>query len=245
MIILNSVYSMAFGKSVSRFQLAITLVTVLILTLSSSVSGQKTVYRYYNPIANKHYWSTGTLPGHLKGYQLDGAAFYTGSSGVPVYRFYNPTTDKYFWTTTPEHENLGGYRKEGIAFYGASQGVPVYRYYNPSKDIHLWTKDPAHEHLGGYNKEGIAFYSIRKNGAKPRPGRDPKKKKCSYSNNGVDNSGKSVQEVHSIRRHKAIEYCRGLGGVNWAVSSITATDGWRSARDRYVGWKEDISCNCK
>lgn len=142
------------------------------------------VYRFYNKVANGHFFTTSTperdsVITNLKDYQYEGVGFYADdvgeSASVPVYRFYNKIAQGHFFTTNVAERdsviaNLKDYQYEGAGFQGSlvqdATHDAVFRFYNKVARGHFFTtstaeRDSVIANLKDYQYEGVGFYQAK------------------------------------------------------------------------------------
>ena len=146
-------------------------------------TGKQPVYRLYNPTTSEHLWTTDANEyASLRslGWDQEGEAWYSPTTGTGVYRLYNPVLGTHHYTSNvTEITKLVGSEgwvfdkvKGGKAtpmFYSADNSVegsiPVYRLYNDLLSQHHLTAS-SHENatLGdlGWSQEGVGFYVTSK-----------------------------------------------------------------------------------
>ncbi len=136
--------------------------TVFFADASQADPAEVAVYRFYDSIKGKHFYTASTdernaLQNNPQwGYAYEGVAFYAYPSQItgtlPVYRFYNSTTGDHFYTASESE-------KDSIS------QAPVYRFYNPTTKHHFYTASESERSIvantsqSGYLPEGIAYYA--------------------------------------------------------------------------------------
>ncbi|MCQ8265389.1 GBS Bsp-like repeat-containing protein [Streptococcus suis] len=138
---------------------------------SSTLSGQPSLYRLYNPFLKVHLYTRDTTEYSIlagRGWNQEGVAWTTSlTDGDPVYRLYNPGLKVHLYTRDlNEYQVLAsrGWKQEGIA-YRSFGPIPIYRLYHSGIQRHLYTSDfNEYNVLGksGWKKEGVAFYGLEK-----------------------------------------------------------------------------------
>ncbi len=139
--------------------------------ISSSESGYFPIYRIYNPKTGEHFYTAAYNEADSLtnlGWQAEGAAWSTGSTGVDVVRLYNPNTGEHHYTINTYEVDLlvkAGWKKEMKAWKAPSiSNRPVYRLYNPNstKFNHHYTVSITEKNAlisSGWKDEGIAWYA--------------------------------------------------------------------------------------
>lgn len=150
---------------------------------TTAPAGSSSVYRFYNTIANLHFYTVSeterdNIIATLSNMRYEGVGYYVynQSSGgpVPVYRFLNKNNVTHFLTAdSATYQTLladpkWGY--EGIAFYAYAAGTvgsPVRRFYDSAQDKYFYSiSDDEYANitanLPNWVYQGVAF-----NGVKP------------------------------------------------------------------------------
>jgi len=155
------------------------------LPVSVIDSSETTVFRFFDPSAGGHFYTTNVdeknfVEENLANYTFEGETYEavditTGAeSAEEVYRFFNPNTGVHLYTINEIErdsviENLDNFNYEGSTFYAYETQVegsmPVYRFYEPTLGVHFYTpnefeKDSVMENLDNYDFEGIAYYAM-------------------------------------------------------------------------------------
>jgi C1A family cysteine protease len=142
------------------------------VTVPQDSSQRVPLYRYWNPNATDHFYTTNwsELGGGRYGWNYEGIQCYVFSAqksgSVPLYRYWNPSIGDHFYTTNWSELGSGryGWNYEGIQCYvlpaQASGSVPLYRYWNGSAGDHFYTTNWSELGSGryGWNYEGIQCY---------------------------------------------------------------------------------------
>ena len=142
---------------------------------------ESTVYRFYDPTAGAHFYTSDeverdSIQANLPNYIFEGESYSTvdpTTGAQQVYRFFNPDTGVHLYTTNEVErdsiiENLPNFQFEGIKFHAyetpVEGSIPIYRFYEPSLGVHFYTpneveRDSVQANLPNYNYEGIAYYA--------------------------------------------------------------------------------------
>lgn len=167
----NEVIAVHAGGTVNKYNIASPVSNGIIELISSSENGCFPIYRLYNKNTGEHFYTaTFDEANNLVnlGWQTEGVAWSTGSSGTPVYRLYNVSTGEHHYTVnTNEVDSLvkAGWKKEMIAWYAPTTSTrKVYRLYNPQKQSfnHHYTVSLAEKNsliAAGWKDEGITWYA--------------------------------------------------------------------------------------
>ena len=150
-------------------------------TTTNGNSQQATIYRFLNPSAGVHFYTSNVAErdnvfSTLDNYIYEGASYFAGNpdAGRPVYRFLNTDTNVHIYTISEQErdfiqENLANFSFEGEVFRAYEEQIegttPVYRFFNPSTGTHFYTpneteRENVEANLPEYVSEGIAFYSF-------------------------------------------------------------------------------------
>lgn len=127
------------------------------------------LYRYWNPRAADHFYTTnwGELGNGRYGWNFEGVQCYVHqtqvSGSVPLYRYWNSSIGDHFYTTNWAELGSGryGWIYEGVQCYvlpaPTSGSQPLYRYWNPGEGDHFYTTNWAELGGGrhGWRYEGI------------------------------------------------------------------------------------------
>src|SRR5262249_27254446 len=120
----------------------------MIDSLSTTPATRLALYRYWNPTAGDHFYTTnwnelgfgryGWNYESIQCYVYPGAV----AGAVPLYRYWNPSVGDHFYTTNWNELGSGryGWNYEGIQCYvfpaQTPGSVPLYRYWNPNVGDH-------------------------------------------------------------------------------------------------------------
>jgi hypothetical protein len=130
------------------------------------------LYRYWNPSAGDHFYTTRyvELGSGRYGWMLEGVQCQVHEqqlqNSVPLYRYWNPGIGDHFYTTRWAELGSGryGWGYEGIQCYVfqtmVAGTVPLHRYWNPSIGDHFYTTNWSELGSGrhGWYHEGIQCY---------------------------------------------------------------------------------------
>jgi len=144
----------------------------MIDSLPSTPSTRVALYRYWNPGASDHFYTTNwnELGSGRYGWNFEGVQCYVyqtqAPGSVPLHRYWNPSIGDHFYTTNWAELGSGryGWSYEGIQCYvfptQATGRVPLYRYWNAGAGDHFYTTNWAELGSGryGWNYEGIQCY---------------------------------------------------------------------------------------
>lgn len=144
----------------------------MIDSLITTPGGRVPLYRYWNPSAADHFYTTNwsELGGGNYGWAFERVECYVLPSSepgsVPLYRYWNPSVGDHFYTTDWSELGNGayGWGLEGVQCHVlpafAPGAVPLYRYWNPTAGDHLYTTNWSDlgNGAGGWNLEGVACY---------------------------------------------------------------------------------------
>ncbi len=128
------------------------------------------VFRVYNPNNGEHFFTTSAVEVDRLvdfGWNDEGIAWYSPSTGDTVYRLYNPNVGDHFYTASASERDLLrsiGWKSEGMAFR-AGGDTPVYRLYNPNTKAgaHMYAaSETERDNLvkAGWNYEGVGWKVI-------------------------------------------------------------------------------------
>ena len=150
-------------------------------TTTNGSNQQATIYRFLNPSAGVHFYTSNVAErdnvfSTLDNYTYEGASYFAGNpdAGRPVYRFLNTDTNVHIYTISEQErdfiqENLANFSFEGEVFRAYEEQIegttPVYRFFNPSTGTHFYTpnegeRENVEANLPEYVFEGVAFYSF-------------------------------------------------------------------------------------
>jgi len=144
----------------------------IIGSLLATAATRVALYRYWNPGAADHFYTTnwGELGFGRYGWNFEGVQCYVYqtpvSGSVPLYRYWNPSIADHFYTTNWAELGSGryGWGYEGIQCYvfptPTAGSQPLYRYWNPGAGDHFYTTNWSELGSGryGWNYEGIQCY---------------------------------------------------------------------------------------
>ncbi|MDR2977169.1 MAG: hypothetical protein LBV19_07710 [Streptococcaceae bacterium] len=134
------------SKMVSTVMLGVTLVSssFLLATPVSAASDNSEIptYRAYNPNTGEHFYTQSVyelINIQKAGWNNEGIAWYSPTTGTPIYRIYNPNAlggDHYYTTSKfeAEHNVSLGWKwdNDGAAAFYAGGDVKTYVAYNPN-----------------------------------------------------------------------------------------------------------------
>lgn len=133
------------------------------------------LFRMFHPGINQHLWTTCANEYHLlaatRGWNQEGIAWQTPSTGRPVHRLFHEGIVRHHYTADQNEIRIltqRGWNDEGPLFYCAEGegGIPMTRLFHEGALKHLHTAD-ANEvrELAnqGWNVEGISFFGLRTN----------------------------------------------------------------------------------
>lgn len=143
---------------------------------------ERNVYRFFDPAAGGHFYTTSeterdNASENLPNLIFEGASYTSVSpsdGGQEVYRFFNPTTGVHLYTISETErdtiiETLPNFEFEGVQFYAyeteVEGSIPIYRFFEPTLGVHFYTpsaaeRDSVMESLPNYDFEGIAYYAL-------------------------------------------------------------------------------------
>ncbi|UNT96706.1 trypsin-like peptidase domain-containing protein [Allobaculum mucilyticum] len=168
----NRVVGVNFGHEradTPRYNVGVRLTTSKINWINKVRQTHIPVYRVYNPNSSEHFYTidaTEKTSLVQMGWQDEGNAWATSSSGVPIYRLYNKNGGEHHYTSDVAEKNglvNLGWTYEKVAWYAPqSDAYPVYRMYNPNQNSnnHHYTISAREKDAlinMGWTNEGVAW----------------------------------------------------------------------------------------
>lgn len=168
----NRVVGVNFGHEradTPRYNVGVRLTTSKINWINRVRQTHIPVYRVYNPNSSEHFYTidaTEKTSLVQMGWQDEGNAWATSTSGVPIYRLYNKNGGEHHYTSDVAEKNglvNLGWTYEKVAWYAPqSDAYPVYRMYNPNQNSnnHHYTISAREKDAlinMGWTNEGVAW----------------------------------------------------------------------------------------
>ena len=144
-------------------------------TKQESASGERAIYRLYQPSTGEHLYTTDINEKNVlygqHGWGYEGVAWYAPNAGTAVYRLYNPGLKRHLYTSdlnevqvlTSRHGWQSDNNGHPVFYSGGS--IQIYRLYHSRSLLHHWTMDaneyqilPRH----GWKQEGVSFSGTKK-----------------------------------------------------------------------------------